>query len=155
MGSGKVFCIIGGLAALLGTFLFSFVTAAPGISLYGLGLYLNLIDIFTSGDILGISVTVLFLLFTLAGIFILIGVKSRGLAIVGSLCAIILSVYMLLVIIFTLPIEISQYIFIFLENDIVDGILPLAVPLGNLSLGTYLLLGGGVLGLIGGIIGPD
>ncbi len=155
MGSGKVFCIIGGLAALLGTFLFSFVNPAPGISLYGIGLYLNLIDIFTSGDILGIVISVVILIFTLGGIFILIGIKSRGLAIIGSLFAILLSVYMLLVFIFTLPIEISQYIFVFLEFDIVDGILPLAVPVGDLSLGTYLLLGGGVLGLIGGIIGPD
>ncbi|MHA1913985.1 MAG: hypothetical protein ACW986_11445 [Promethearchaeota archaeon] len=155
MGSGKVFCIIGGLAALLGVFLFSFSALIPGISLYGIGLLLNLASIFTSGEIVLIIVTIVFLIFMFAGLFIIIGVKSRGLAILGSLFAILLSVYILLVIVVSLPPDFAQFILIFLEQDLVDGIIPLSVPLGDLSLGTYLLLGGGILGLIGGIMGTD
>ena len=45
-------------------------------------------------------------------------------------------------------------------NKTVDNIIPVHLGLGgsiigDVSIGTYLLLGGGVLGLIGGIMGPD
>ena len=54
-----------------------------------------------------------------------------------------------------IPLEISQFAFFFLDLAIVEGFLPLNIAIGDASLGTILVLVGGVLGLIGAIMGPD
>jgi hypothetical protein len=154
MGAGKIFCIIGGLVTLLAIFLFSFAGGA-GIYFYGIGFIQNIPTLFTSGDVLAIIMTIVFIIFLLSGIFILIGVTSRGLAITGSLFAIVVGAYFILVFYIGVPLEISQFAFMFLNTAIVEGFLPLNIAVGNASLGTILVLVGGVLGLIGGIMGPD
>jgi hypothetical protein len=95
--------------------------------------------------------TIVFIVFLLSGIFILLGVKSRILAIIGSLFAIGVGVYFMLVFYLGVPFEISQFAFVFLDFAIVEGILPLSFNFGTISVGPILLLGGGVIGLIGGI----
>ncbi len=154
MGAGKIFCILGGIVTLLATFLFSFADAAP-FYLYYIGLLRNLGTWFGTGDPLIIVMVVLFLIFMLSGLFILLGIKSRALAIIGAIFAIVVGVYFMLALYGVLPFEAAQFILLFMNDALVDGFVPLAVPLGDASLGTYLMLGGGVLGLIGGIMGTD
>jgi len=150
MGSGKIFCILGGIVTLLATYLFSFTTF-----IFGLGLVMNMTTWFQTGNTLIIIMTIVFLIFLFAGLFIILGVKSRAIAIIGSVFAIAVAVYFMLSFYGVLPIEISQFVIIFLHIPLVPNIIPLDVMIGTVGLGTYLLLGGGVLGLIGGIMGPS
>jgi hypothetical protein len=149
VGAGKIYCIIGGLVTILVTFLFSFHTYFPGLDFYGIGFMMNIPALFTSGDILVIIMTIVFIIFLLSGIFILIGVKSRGFAIIGSLFAIVVSGYFIFV--FYIGILDPQFAFMFLDLAIIEGILPLNIAIGTVSIGPILVLAGGVLGLIGGI----
>jgi len=163
MGAGKIFCILGGIVALLGTLFFSFysIEILPGVywTGYGIGLFLNFVDIFQSGNILAIVFTILFAIGVISGVLILIGVKSRALAIIGSIFALILGIILFLNVGLTISLgfEIDSTVLYFVENPIVDGILPFDLPLGlnALSLGTVLLVGGGVLGMVGGLIGTS
>lgn len=152
MGAGKVLCILGGIITLLATFLFSFATNG-----FGLGFVLNIPALFSSGDVLIIIMAIVFIIFLLAGLFIILGVKSRAIAIIGALLAIVVGVYWMLSLAGILPIQVSQFVIMFFHVDLVPNIIPVNVTVGPYSwgLGLYLLLGGGVLGLIGGIMGPD
>ena len=161
MGAGKVFCILGGILALVATLFFSFYNfeILPGVYLtgYGIGLLMNFATIFTSGDIMAIVFSILYAIGVVSGIFILIGAKSRALAIIGSIFALLLGVVLLLNVGLSISLgaEIDTSILFFIADPIVDGIIPfnLALGLGDMTLGTVLLVGGGVLGLIGGIMG--
>ncbi|KKN47291.1 hypothetical protein LCGC14_0664420 [marine sediment metagenome] len=153
MGASKIYFLIGGLVTLLATFLFSFHTYFPGVDIYGIGFMMNIPALFTSGDILVIIMTIVFIIFLLSGIFILLGVKSRVVAIIGSLFAIGVSGYFIFV--FYIGMLDPQFAFMFLDDAIIEGILPLNIPIGTISIGPILLLAGGVLGLIGGIKSSD
>ncbi|KKK45228.1 MAG: hypothetical protein Lokiarch_11140 [Candidatus Lokiarchaeum sp. GC14_75] len=153
MGASKIYFLIGGLVTLLATFLFSFHTYFPGVDIYGIGFLMNIPALFTSGDILVIIMTIVFIIFLLSGIFILLGVKSRVVAIIGSLFAIGVSGYFIFV--FYIGMLDPQFAFMFLDLAIIEGILPLNIPIGSISIGPILLLAGGVLGLIGGIKSSD
>ena len=150
MGAGKILCIIGGIITLLATYLFSFTLFA-----FGLGFVMNIPILFQSGDPLIITMTIVFIIFLLAGLFIILGVKSRAIAIIGSVFAIVVSIYFILTFYGLMPPVMAQFAIMFLHLPLVLGIIPLDVMLGPVGLGTYLLLGGGVLGLVGGIMGPD
>jgi hypothetical protein len=76
-------------------------------------------------------------------------------AIIGSLLAIIMGGYWLLMIYGDYSPDIEAFTFLFLNTALVEGIIPLPISLGAPGLGTWLFAGGGVLGLIGGIMGPD
>ncbi len=150
MGAGKIFCILGGIVTLLATFLFSFMPSG-----YGIGFILNIPTWFSTGDVLIIIMTIVFIIFLFAGIFIILGIKSRALAIIGAILAIAVGVYWMLSISGILPIAVSQFVIMFAHVPLVDNIIPIDLMLGPYGLGIYLLVGGGVLGLIGGIMGPD
>lgn len=154
MGSGKVFCILGGIITLLATFLFSFA-----YNIFGIGFLLNIPLLFQTGIPLIIIMTIVFIIFLFSGLFIILGVKSRVIAIIGSIFAIAVGAYFLLTFLGVLPLEIAQFAFLFSHLPLVPDIIPLLnsimVYAGYVGLGTYFLLGGGVLGLIGGIMGPS
>ena len=150
MDARKISYILGGLMILLSTFLFSFHLYFPGVHFYGLGFIMKIPTFFTSGDIMVIIMAIVLIAFLLSGIFIVIGLKSRPLAVIGSLLAIVAGVYFILVFYMGI-LGIDQFAFMFLNNSIIDGILPLNIPIGTVSLGPSLLFAGGLLGLIGGI----
>ncbi|KKN23963.1 hypothetical protein LCGC14_0899610 [marine sediment metagenome] len=163
MGLGKIFCILGGILALIGTLFFSFYSfeLLPGVTEvgFGIGLFMNFGAIFESADILAIVLCILYAISVISGLFILIGAKSRVIAIIGSIFALLLGI--LLLVRFGLEInlgfDISNSLLYFWATPIIDGIIPFDLPLGlgSISLGTILLIGGGVLGLIGGIMGTS
>ena len=155
MKVGKVLYIIGGLVTLLATFLFSFHTFFPGLEFYSIGFIMNIPLLFTSGDILYIIITIVFIIFLLSGIFILLGGKSRVLATIGFIFAIGVGVYFMLVFYLGVSFEISQFAFVFLDLAIIEGILPLTINIGTVSIGPILVFGGGVIGLIGRILDTD
>lgn len=162
MGAGKVFCILGGIIALLSTFLFSFYSfEVMGFTYYGygLGLFLNIGNIFASGEILFIIFTIVYIISVISGLLIIIGLKSRAFAIIGAIFALFLGVLLLLNPGFQISLgpDLNASLVLFMADPLVAGIIPFDLQLGfgAVSLGTILLLAGGVLGLIGGIMGPD
>ena len=166
MGAGKILCILGGIIALVATLFFSFFTLEiffiefPG---YGIALFMNFLDIIDGGEILYIIFAIIYALGVISGLFILIGVKSRVLAIIGSVFALFLGVMILLVVGLEIDLgnDLNISVLMFADEALVDGILPFDIPLGLgnpflvMNLGTVLLIAGGALGLIGGIMGSD
>jgi hypothetical protein len=98
-------------------------------------------------------VAVVLIIFAISGVLQLIGLKSRALAIIGSLLPLFIGTIILLNSFITLPDFLSVFPLFLIDNPLVDGIVPYDLILGPTSLGTYTLLAGGVLGLIGGIMG--
>jgi hypothetical protein len=157
MGAGKILCIIGGIVTLLATFLFSFASIAPA-HFYYIAFLMNFSAYFDVLTVVQIIFVILFLIIMVSGVFILIGMKVRALAIIGGILAIFMGVYWLLTIYVDWWLEIESLVLLFADLAIVEGFIPLAVPLDpatGMALGTILFLAGGVLGLIGGIMGPD
>ncbi len=154
MGSGKVFCILGGIIVLVATFLFPFFYTG-GAYAYYLALLMNIGIWFNTGETLVTIMVIVFLVIMFSGLFILIGTKSRAMAIIGSLLAIIMAAYWLLIIYLDLPSDIELLAVVFVDNALVEGIIPVPLSLGAPGLATWLFLGGGVLGFIGGIMGTS
>ena len=152
MRLGKLFCYLGGILVLVSTYFLTFGQFFGGY-FYGLGFIINLGDIFTLADSVDMIIAIVLILFLLSGFLVLLGLKSRISAIIGSLLAISVGLYFILIQFVTLPPEVIQYAFFFLRLPLVDGIIPFHVAIGVGGLGTYVLFGGGIIGLIGGIIG--
>lgn len=159
---GKALSIVGGILALLGTFVFSwsiFITAPTS----GFGVFINFSDILdilntlTGSDAaIGWICFILLILTTISGIMILIGAKVKGLAIFFGLIATVMGILMILTHLFDLG-DLDMFIFEFLFFGVTDFIVPDMIPyileLGSTGvyLGQVVLLAGGLLGLIGGI----
>lgn len=162
MGAGKVLVIIGALLTLISTFFLAFYEAASGDFGSGLGFILNIADImanpgnYVSGQTMTVYiVAIVYIVFLISGVLQLLGLASRVFAIIGSAIVLFASIMMLLVLLNILPVY-ADYITLFEQPAIVTGILPYNLPIGSMgSLGTYTLLAGGVLGLIGGILGTS
>ena len=95
--------------------------------------------------------TIVYLVFIISGILQLVGLASRVVAIIGSILPI--AVGILIILIYSGILDMIQYTVLFWRTPIVDGILPFDLPVGVVSLGTYTLLAGGILGFVGGILG--
>ena len=154
MGAGKILCIIGGLLVLVATYILTFSQFFTAYS-YGLGLIQNLGSIFAADDIVNIIFAIVFVIFLFSGFLLIIGVKSRATALIGSFLAIGMGVYIILIYNSVLPFEFFSKFLFFIKLPLVVGIYPLHIAIGNLGLGTYVLLGGGAIGLIGGIMGTS
>ncbi len=173
MKTGKIFVLLGALLTLVSTFFFSFgqTNGADGRTyISGIGFLFNLPEIigdvnywmaFTGGESMVIYiVSIVLLVFLLAGIIQLIGLASRVVAIIGALIALSLGIVVILVITIDIP-GFSLYSLLLWRDPIADGIWPLDVPLmatsgfyyQSLSLGSVMLVAGGGLGLVGGILG--
>jgi len=159
LGAGKILCILGGLLALVATFfltLYNNTTFGIGS---GYGIFLNFLNNVESGNILVIILTIVFVISVISGVFILIGIKSRVSAIIGSIFALFLAILLLIgpVLQINPGADINTALESFVTDPFIDGIFPFDLPigLGDASLGMPLLLAGGVLGLIGGILGSS
>jgi len=173
MGNGKIVCIIGAVLTLLSTYFFAFgYVPLTGFGFFGIGFIMNMDNIFE--DIFSYSVLfggydivvyilfVLLIFFIISGFIQLAGIKSRAAAIIGSIMPIFISLVFIANFYDVLfPDPIPYITSFFWAQSIVEGIVPLHIFAGTIgtsmqvSLGTYILLGGGILGIIGGIMGPD
>ena len=84
MRLGKLFCYLGGILVIVSTYFLTFGQFFGGY-FYGLGFLLNLGDIFSLADSIDMIIAIVLILFLLSGFIILLGVKSRILAIIGCL----------------------------------------------------------------------
>ena len=172
MGKGTVLCIISGIVVLAATFLLTWFTVGPaGAS--GIGLIKNISDYFVNAETIaalwGVPSFVLYIVggvyifFLASGVLILLGIKSRVVAIIGSL----LPIGMAIAIIFgsmDMPTDIINYVGVFLDTEgLIPGIIPYTLELGpsgvvslaTVALGTYVLLGGGILGFVSAFLDRD
>ena len=158
MESGKILTILGGLLTLLGTYVFAIYGLAGSFAGSGIGFITNLPDLFTNADAIAVFVgldvwliyllTILFIIFLASGILQILGIKSKIVSLIFSLFPLVVGVMLLLVFYTTILGPTSALFTLYFGGEHFAGIFPFIINLGDLGLGTYLLLGGGVLGLI-------
>jgi len=164
MAAGKILSLLAGILTIVATFMLSWVSVAgtPTYYAYGIGIVKNLPAMFTNADTLGgllgipgfaiYIIAGILIAFLLSGIFQLIGIKSRALAIIGSIFVLLIGILTLLGVL-SIVINIDWVIYIFGDSvPIIDGIIPFDLVLGPASLGLYVLIAGGALGLIAGFM---
>ncbi len=180
MKIGKHIVLVGSLITLLSTFYFSFaqVTNFDGRTLSsGIGFLFNLPEIwgnpqywidtfpyyYPNDTMLIYLYSILYLFFIFSGFIQLVGLKSKYVGIFGSCLTIAFGIVL---IIYFNDIDIgdigrlNRFSALFLSSPIIEGILPLDIPIVNIisfayltiSLGTITLFIGGSLGLVGGIL---
>ncbi len=162
MGAGKILSIFAGIITILSTYLLVWFTGS-GWGAHGVGLFLNVIDIFQDPATynMGIPIWAVYIvaagaiLFLIAGLLQLIGAKSKAMAIIGSLFPLTLGVIVILGA-FNLSPGILTYLdFCLNPLEFVPGVLPFNYELAGVSIGSYGLLAGGLLGLISGFMSRE
>ena len=153
MALGKIFIILGALLTILGTYVFATLLFIPGYVGSGLGFAMNLpsiIGVDPGADaVVFYLLLVLFIAWLASGVLQLIGLKSRIGGIIFSLIPLAIGL-MLILLIYTDILGMMSAIFTLMTvGEQIGGFFPILVPLGDLGLGTYFLLGGGVLGIVG------
>ncbi|MHA1191780.1 MAG: hypothetical protein ACTSP9_05725 [Promethearchaeota archaeon] len=172
MGKRTVLGLISGIIILAATFLLTWFTVGSEDA-SGIGLIKNISDYFTNAESIasswGVPSFVLYIvggcyiLFLASGIIMLFGSKSRVAAIIGSLMPIGMGAAILFGSL-DMPADIITYVGVFLDSvGIIPGIIPYtlelgpsgAVSLATVALGTYVLLGGGILGFVSAFMDRD
>ena len=162
---GKIFVILGALLSIFGTYVFAIYAGGTGFVGSGIGFFLNTIGggladptLFagasTYASSLGVEVWMyyiflsIFLIFLAAGVLQLIGMKSRVAGLIFSLFPLGVGI-MLILVFYTDILGLKSFFFtIFFIGEQYGDIFPILINLGDLALGTYLIVGGGALGLI-------
>ena len=175
MKTSKLLSLLGGLITLVATFLFAwFVVDESGTQYYGhgLGVFLSLPETFTNAETIALNWgvetfviyivggTMIFFMFT--WLLILLGIKNRILPIIGGLLTLALAIA-IVVGPFSAPPNVLDYVSVFSSEAL--GVFPFNISIGpmgltvggsvSVSLGTYLLMGGGLLGVISGFLPRD
>ncbi len=158
--SGKILALLGGILVVIGTFGLSLYSDS-GNFYYGIGYFFpfsNFTSLFTGGWV-AILIAVGIIFYLLAFILILIGMKSRIFAIIGSL----------------FPLAMATFVFLFAFGVWPNGLLaawpagdflplvaqwvpmsfPQTVLFGGVDLGTWVIAVGGLLALISGFISRE
>ncbi|MHA1234917.1 MAG: hypothetical protein ACTSQL_07505 [Promethearchaeota archaeon] len=153
MALGKIFIILGALLTILGTWVFATILFFPGYVGSGLGFAMNLpsiIGVDPGADaVVFYLLLVLFIAWLASGVLQLIGLKSRIGGIIFSLIPLAIGL-MLILLLYTEILGMMSAVFTLMTiGEQIGGFFPILVPLGDLGLGTYFLLGGGVLGIVG------
>lgn len=162
MGAGKYLAVIAAILTILGTFVFA-LFGSPG-SLVGSGLgFIESLDsiIENAGDyadlvdlhiVLYWFIVGLFFIFLASGFLQFIGIKSRVFIFIISLFPLGVGVMITLVFYTDLLGNVSQLFTLFLYGEHYGDFFPILIELGDVALGTFILLGGGVLGIISAIL---
>ena len=96
---------------------------------------------------------VVFLIFLVAGILQLVGMKSRIVGIIFSLFPLLVGTMFLLLFFTDILGPISGTFALFFVGESIGGFLPVFISIGgSTGLGAFFLVGGGALGLIGSIL---
>jgi hypothetical protein len=156
---GKTLSIVGGVFALLGTFVFAWTTWVWPSSGYGILRIADILDAINamtgSDQIIGWICFILFILTVISGLMILIGAKVKGLAIFFGLVALVMGLIMIMVMLLDLG-DLDFFMFEFfifgMHDFLVTDVFPMVFQIGTtgIYLGQIFLLVGGLLGLIGG-----
>lgn len=165
MAAGKILSLLAGIISIVATYLLSWVSVPGPYYAYGIGVIKNLPAMFTDADTLGgilgvpgfslYIVAGILIVFLISGIFQLIGMKSRVVGLIGSMFVLLIGILIFFGV-FNIVINIDWVQYVFGDPvPIIDGIIPFDLVLGPASLGLYVLIAGGALGLVAGIMGPE
>ena len=164
MANGKFLALLGGIVTLIGTFFFSLFTSG---ALYNYGIMgaVGVLDAISGSGVEGVVFSIIYILYLLSFMLILIGIKSRIFAIIGSILPIAGMVFVILGAfgVWTYPIN-------WLGNAIggggmgplVPGIIPVSFDAlllpgsySTIDLGTWIVGLGGLLALVSGFISRE
>lgn len=159
MRVGAIFCLIVGILECILIYVFGWFTHVDGLTIYygsGVGLMKNLPYLFTNAPSIaaGLMMPTFAIYFIAAGlifflaspIFILIGIKKRFTAIMGSIMPILMATALLLGHL-KFP-EIFQGLYFTMDTWV-----PIYVNIYFQGVGIYLMGIGGIVGFVGGILG--
>jgi len=157
MGLGRNLALLGGIMTILGTYVFA-VYGTLGWVGSGIGFILNISDLFGNADIyaLGLSTPVLlyyiylvlFIIFLASGVLQMLSTRNRAVGFIFSLFPLGVGL-MFIFLAYTDFLGIKSYFFTtFFGGEHYGNIFPFLVDLGDLALGSYLLIAGGALGVI-------
>jgi hypothetical protein len=170
MAAGKILAILAGLITLVGTYVIAIYGFGTGYVGSGIGFLLNLfgIGVATPGifegaanyaSVLGLDViifyllVILFIIFLFSGILQFIGAKSRIVGIIFSLFPIAVGTMFILIFYTEILGPISGFFALFFIGEQYGGLFPFMVDIGgSIGLGSFIILAGGVLGLISGFL---
>jgi hypothetical protein len=156
---GKILLIIGALLTILGTYVFAvFATFTDQVG-SGLGFAMRILDIIAidpGADAFAFYfMLVLFIAWLVSGVLQLVGLKVKIVGLIFSLVPLAIGIIFLLFI-YTELLGMMTFVFMILTTgEHFGGFYPILVDIGSLGLGTYLLVAGGVLGLVGSIMPRD
>ena len=169
MGAGRDLSILAGVLVLLATFLFSWFIVVDGASTYyawGVSLIMNIPNLFLFAETLSVTygmhvigvylLAIFFIFFLLSSILLFIGAESSGAAVAGSLAPITMVILVILGTYGLVP-QMFNYLFATYNNGIVliPGLLPLYFNLGVMSVGSWIMIAGGILGIISAAMGRE
>ncbi|MHA1111020.1 MAG: hypothetical protein ACTSR4_04885 [Candidatus Hodarchaeales archaeon] len=157
--AGKMLALIGGILTFVGVFFFSLYTDVSGYN-YGIVGAMAILDLLSGSGWQLLVFSIFYILYLLSFILILIGIKSRVLAIIGSLFPLAILVIVLLG-----AFNLWAVPFHLLVDNIgaggmpqLAGIFPFsfdALIVANIDLGTWIVGLGALLALISGFISRE
>ena len=169
MGKGKNLIFTGGILTLIGTYALTWFSFAFGTIqyAYGVGGIKNFMDLLFPSSFyvkrleldrwLIQVIAILMLFFLISGILQLIGKKRRFVGLVGTIMPLLMGIGLILGGSITLLAFILRYLEIYGDPDpLIAGLLPIHwIIYGRVSIGSFVVLAGGILGLIGVIMSKE
>ena len=156
---GKILLIIGAILSILGTYVFALFLFWPGVVGSGLGFAMNLPDIITidpsslgADAITFYFMLVLFIIWLVSGVLQFVGLKSKIVGIIFSLFPLGIGIMFMLLFYTSILGPMTALFTFFTIGEHFGDFFPILVSLGDLGLGAYFLIAGGVLGLVGSIM---
>ena len=162
MGAGKVLAIVAAILTILGTFVFALFRTAGSLVGSGLGFIESIDSIIENAesyaDLVDLHIVLywfivgLFFIFLVSGFLQFIGIKSRVFMFIISLFP--LGVGTMITLLFYTDIlgNVSTLFTLFLYGEHYGEVFPILVNIGDVALGTFILLGGGVVGIISAVL---
>jgi len=169
MGKGKSLIFTGGIVTLIGTFLFTWYEFSYITVQYanGIGGIQNFMDLLIPSNFyvqrLELDrwviqvIAILMLFFLISGILQLIGKKKRLVGLVGTIMPLLMGIGLVLGGSVSLLGFILRYLEIYGTSEyLIEGIIPFhLVIIGRAAIGSFIVLAGGILGLIGVIMSKE
>ncbi len=165
MGAGKALAIIAALLTILGTFVFAmFEALAPDSVGSGIAIFQDLNGTFENVEnydtvgpawLLYILIIVL-IIFAISGFVQFIGIKSRAGIFIFSLFP--LTIAILILIIGAENSQVNYMMLVMSDEQVIIDVYPYLIPIYeldtgyNIGLGTYLVLSGGIIGIISALL---
>jgi hypothetical protein len=157
LGVGKFLVTLGGIITLLGTYVFA-IYGGAAVRGSGIGLILNIPDLFINAETHAPSIltpvalyyiyTIIFIIFLASGVLQILGRRSRLVSFIFSLFPLGVGL-MFVFIAYTDVLGIrTQFFAIYFAGEALGNFYPFLIEMGYIDLGAYLLIAGGVLGVI-------
>jgi len=151
--------VIGAVSTLFGTYVFALFPFLFGTLGSGLGFAMNLpmiIGVDPGADaVVFYLLLVLFIVWLASGVLQFVGLKSKVVGIIFSLVPLAIGLMFILLVYTEILGTMSALFFLMTVADPISEFFPMYIELAGMGLGVYLLLAGGVLGVVGSSLPKD